>query len=95
MNQSMALLKLTVNNHPGVLAHVCGLFTRRAYNLEGVMVRPIVGAQGQKSRIWLLVQEQQRLQQIIRQTAKLVDVIDVEQAELSGNVFAQTERFFV
>ncbi len=31
---TIALLKLTVNNHPGVLAHVCGLFARRAQQRE-------------------------------------------------------------
>ncbi len=24
------VLELTVNNHPGVMSHICGLFTRRA-----------------------------------------------------------------
>jgi acetolactate synthase-1/3 small subunit len=92
---TIALLKLTVNNHPGVLAHVCGLFARRAYNLEGVMVRPIAGAALKRSRMWLLVNEEDRLQQLIRQTEKLIDVISVEQQELKGSIFEQTEAFFV
>ena len=74
-NEKISLLKLTVNNHPGVMAHVCGLFARRAYNLEGVMVRPVAGSSRQRSRMWLLVNEEERLQQLIRQTEKLVDVI--------------------
>ena len=90
----ISLLKLTVNNHPGVMAHVCGLFARRAYNLEGVMVRPIAGSSRQRSRMWLLVNEEDRLQQLIRQTEKLVDVISVEQQELEGSIFEQTEAFF-
>ena len=92
---TISLLKLTVNNHPGVLAHVCGLFARRAYNLEGVMVRPIVGGAPDRSRMWLLVNEEDRLQQLIRQTEKLIDVISVEQHELKGSIFEQTEAFFV
>ena len=93
-NEKISLLKLTVNNHPGVMAHVCGLFARRAYNLEGVMVRPIAGSSRQRSRMWLLVNEEDRLQQLIRQTEKLVDVISVEQQELEGSIFEQTEAFF-
>jgi len=93
--KSISLLKLTVNNHPGVLAHVCGLFARRAYNLEGVMVRPITGGAPDRSRMWLLVNEEDRLQQLIRQTEKLIDVISVEQHELKGSIFEQTEAFFV
>jgi acetolactate synthase-1/3 small subunit len=92
--EKISLLKLTVNNHPGVMAHVCGLFARRAYNLEGVMVRPIAGSSRQRSRMWLLVNEEERLQQLIRQTEKLVDVISVEQQELEGSIFEQTEAFF-
>jgi len=92
---TISLLKLTVNNHPGVLAHVCGLFARRAYNLEGVMVRPIAGGASDRSRMWLLVNEDERLQQLIRQTEKLIDVISVEQHELKGSIFEQTEAFFV
>jgi acetolactate synthase-1/3 small subunit len=93
--KTISLLKLTVNNHPGVLAHVCGLFARRAYNLEGVMVRPITGGAPERSRMWLLVNEEDRLQQLIRQTEKLIDVISVEQHELKGSIFEQTEAFFV
>jgi acetolactate synthase I/III small subunit len=93
--KTMALLKLTVNNHPGVLSHVCGLFARRSYNLEGVMVRPISGGVDQRSRMWLLVNEEARLPQLIRQTEKLVDVISIEQNDLAGSVFEHTEAFFV
>ena len=92
---TISLLKLTVNNHPGVLAHVCGLFARRAYNLEGVMVRPIAGGAPDRSRMWLLVNEDDRLQQLIRQTEKLIDVISVEQDELKGGIFEHTEDYFV
>jgi len=94
-SKSFSVLKLTVNNHPGVLSHVCGLFARRSYNLEGVMVRPLVDKTSQQSRMWLLVNEEDRLQQLIRQTEKLIDVIKVEQHELAGSVFEQTEGFFV
>ena len=44
------VLKLTVNDHPGVMSHVCGLFARRCYNLEGVMVRSIRGECDKRSR---------------------------------------------
>ena len=63
-DRANTLLKLTVNNHPGVLSHVCGLFARRSYNLEGVMVRPIEGDPQNRSRMWLLVAERDRLQQL-------------------------------
>ncbi|MEM7365554.1 MAG: ACT domain-containing protein [Pseudomonadota bacterium] len=88
------LLKLTVNNHPGVLSHISGLFARRAYNLEAVMVRPIAGTDHRQSRIWLLVHEGDRLNQVLRHTEKLVDVISIEQQDMAGSIFEQTEAFF-
>ena len=36
------VLELTVNNHPGVMSHVCGLFSRRGYNVEGILCMPVV-----------------------------------------------------
>ena len=35
------ILVLTVRNHPGVMTHVCGLFARRAFNVEGILCLPI------------------------------------------------------
>lgn len=89
-----AILKLTVNNHPGVMSHVCGLFARRAYNLEGIMVRPVRDNK-KLSRMWLLVDEEDRLQQLIRQTEKLVDVISVEQHAMEGSAFETTQDYFL
>ena len=69
------VLELDVNNHAGVMAHVVGLFSRRAFNVEGILCMP-VGA-GATSRIWLLVNEDGRLEQMVRQLEKLVDVLAV------------------
>ena len=74
------VLSLTVNNHPGVMSHVCGLFSRRAFNLEGILCSPLhEEGGGGRSRMWLLVGEDQRLEQVVRQLEKLHDVLAVEQ----------------
>ncbi len=88
------VLKLTVINHPGVMSHVCGLFARRRYNLEGIMVRPLTDSGGRTSRIWLLLDDSDKLDQIIRQTNKLVDVLSCENVEVNDSVFCQAEGFF-
>ena len=83
------VLALTVNNHPGVMSHVCGLFAGRAYNVEGILCMPV--GDGRHSRIWLKVHEESRLDQVIKQLNKLVDVVhatdrtgeDIIQRELS------------
>ena len=85
-------LELTVRNHPGVMSHVCGLFSRRAFNVEGILCMPING--GEQSRIWLLVNEDQRLEQMTRQLRKLEDVLDVQRREADHQVFVKIEEFF-
>ncbi len=87
-----AVLELTVNNHPGVMSHVCGLFARRAYNVEGILCMPL--PEERLSRIWLLVNEEARLEQIIRQTMKLEDVVRVERHAADHEVFIHLEEFF-
>lgn len=32
-----AVLEIDVNNHAGVMSHVVGLFSRRAYNVDGIL----------------------------------------------------------
>jgi acetolactate synthase I/III small subunit len=66
------LIELTVNNHPGVMSHICGLFSRRAYNLEKILCFPM--AQKTHSKMWLLVKEEDKLEQVIKQLEKLNDV---------------------
>ncbi len=60
-DKPQVILELAVRNHPGVMSHVCGLFARRAFNVEGILCLPL--KDGQQSRIWLLVADDQRLEQ--------------------------------
>jgi len=71
------ILRLTVNNHPGVMLQICGLFARRAFNLEGIFCTAI--GQGETSRIWLKVDETDKLEQVVKQLTKLEDVLAVEE----------------
>ncbi len=86
------VLELTVNNHPGVMSHICGLFARRAYNVEGILCMPI--GEGHCSRIWLLVDEDQRLEQMIKQVLKLEDVLDIQHHGADHQVFMRLEEFY-
>ncbi|MCL1980315.1 MAG: ACT domain-containing protein [Proteobacteria bacterium] len=71
------ILCLTVNNHPGVMLQICGLFARRAFNLEGILCTAI--GRGDTSRIWLTVDATDKLDQIVKQLAKLEDVLAIEE----------------
>jgi len=87
-----AVLELTVSNHPGVMSHVCGLFSRRAFNVDGILCLPL--GNGQTSRIWLRVQEGERLAQVESQLYKLHDVHAVRHHPPNHAVFSNLEAFF-
>ncbi|KDU72172.1 acetolactate synthase small subunit [Salmonella sp. WGH-01] len=85
------ILELTVRNHPGVMTHVCGLFARRAFNVEGILCLPIQGSD--QSRIWLLVNDDQRLEQMISQIDKLEDVAKVVRNQSDPTMFNKIAVF--
>jgi len=86
------ILELTVRNHPGVMTHVCGLFARRAFNVEGILCLPIPGSD--HSRIWLLVNDDQRLEQMMSQIDKLEDVVKVARNQSDPSMFNKISVFF-
>ena len=86
------VLQLAVRNHPGVMTHVCGLFARRAFNVEGILCMPV--GDGSQSRIWLLVDDDDRLPQMMKQAEKLEDVISVARHATDHTVFEGLEAFF-
>jgi acetolactate synthase-1/3 small subunit len=88
-----AILELTVNNHPGVMSHVCGLFSRRAFNLDGILCIPLPNRE--TSRIWLRVREGERLAQVESQLQKLHDVHEVRRHRPEHAVFKSLEPFIL
>lgn len=93
-NQALArtVLELDVNNHAGVMSHVVGMFSRRAYNVEGILCMPV--GDGVTSRIWLMVNEDIRLDQMVKQVEKLEDVLAVRRHGAEHRVFERLEEFF-
>lgn len=87
-----AVLELDVNNHAGVMSHVVSMFSRRAYNVEGILCMPV--GNGATSRIWLLVNEDGRLEQMVKQIEKLEDVLAVRRHGAEHAVFERLEEFF-
>ena len=67
-------ISLYVHNKPGVLVRVALVFSRRAYNIESLVVSP--AAEGEFSRMTITCTgDPDTLEQIIRQLQKLVDVV--------------------
>ena len=67
-------LSVLVNNEPGVLMRICQVFSRRAFNIDSLIVSE--GRNANFSRMTIGVSgDPQGLNQIIMQVAKLIDVI--------------------
>lgn len=73
MKHTLAVL---VENQPGVLSHVAGLFARRGYNIESLAVGETEDSS--VSRITLVVEGDERvIEQVSKQLNKQVEVIKV------------------
>ncbi|MGC6427394.1 MAG: acetolactate synthase small subunit [Akkermansiaceae bacterium] len=67
-------LSILVNNTPGVLMRICQVFSRRAYNIDSLVVSE--GRTGRFSRMTIDISgNPEGLDQIIKQVNKLIDVI--------------------
>ena len=76
------LISLLLQNEAGALARVAGLFASRGYNIESLTVAATHDMDA--SRLTLVVfGDDAVVEQIVKQSAKLVDVIDI--ADLGGS----------
>ncbi|MBX3089297.1 MAG: acetolactate synthase small subunit [Cryobacterium sp.] len=86
------VLSLLVEDRPGLLTRVAGLFARRSFNIESLAVgkSEIAGL----SRITIVVDvEQGPLEQVTKQLNKLVNVIKV--VELDQNQTVEREHMLI
>lgn len=78
-------LSVLVENKPGVLARVSGLFARRAFNIHSLAVGPT--EHDDISRITVVVDvEGHPLEQVTKQLNKLVHVIKIVELEPAASV---------
>jgi len=67
-------LSILVNNEPGVLMRICQVFSRRAFNIDSLVVSQ--GRNANFSRMTIGISgDPKGLNQIIMQVSKLIDVI--------------------
>jgi acetolactate synthase-1/3 small subunit len=77
---SIHTLSVLVENKPGVLARVSGLFSRRGFNIESLAVGPT--EHPEISRMTILVSaEGNALEQITKQLNKLINVLKIVELE--------------
>jgi acetolactate synthase-1/3 small subunit len=74
------ILSVLVQNRPGVLARVAGLFARRSYNIFSLAVAP---AENEGfSRITIVVDvDSTPLEQIVKQLFKLIEVVKISELD--------------
>jgi acetolactate synthase I/III small subunit len=71
------LLAVLVDNKPGVLTHVSGLISRRAFNIESINAGYTEEAAITRINIVVSVENEQELEQVVNQLSKLIDVVKI------------------
>ncbi|MBO6164077.1 MAG: acetolactate synthase small subunit [Lachnospiraceae bacterium] len=79
------VLSLLVENNSGVLSRVSGLFTRRGYNIDSISAGTTMDPD--YTRITIVSSgEDEELEQIRKQVAKLVEVVDIKELPAETSV---------
>ena len=77
-------LSVLVENKPGVLARISGLFARRGYNIESLAVGPTERPELSRITLQVGVENAMFLEQITKQLNKLVEVLKIVELEDSA-----------
>jgi len=82
------VFQLLVDNTSGVLSRISGLFSRRGYNIESITAGET--ADPRFTRITIVASgDDEILEQIEKQVAKLVDVRDIKELKPSESVYRE------
>jgi acetolactate synthase-1/3 small subunit len=87
-------ISLLVANKPGVLVRIALAFARRGFNIDSLTVSPSFDERF--SRMTITAQgDPSTLEQIIKQTGKLVDVLNVEEHDAKKSIEKELALFKV
>ena len=79
------ILSVLVENKPGVLARVSGLFSRRGFNIDSLAVGPTEDAD--VSRMTIVVDaDDVKLEQITKQLYKLINILKISDLDPNDSV---------
>jgi acetolactate synthase I/III small subunit len=83
-------LSVLVENKPGVLARIAGMFSRRGYNIHSLAVGPTEDEH--VSRLTIVVgTEATKLEQVIKQLNKLIHVLKIVELDPEDSVSLETQ----
>ena len=92
MNEEKHVLSILVDNQPGVLSRIVGLFSGRGYNIESLCVAETMDSQ--VSRITIVTKANPAgIEQINKQLNKLINIIKVH--ELTGTPYVDREMALI
>ncbi len=92
MSEQSHLLSILVDNEPGVLSRITGLFSGRGYNIESLSVAETI--EPNVSRITMVTKGSPAIiEQIQKQLNKLINVIKV--MDLTGTQYVQREMALI
>ncbi|MDL1988477.1 MAG: acetolactate synthase small subunit [Deltaproteobacteria bacterium] len=92
MIEEKHVLSILVENQPGVLSRISGLFGGRGYNIDSLCVAETT--EPHVSRVTIVTRaSKQIIEQIIKQLHKLINVMKV--IELTGTEFVQREMALI
>ncbi len=80
------LLAVLVDNKPGVLTHVSGLISRRAFNIESISAGYTEEPSVTRINIVVSVESENELDQVVNQLSKLIDVIKIVNLSKSPSI---------
>ena len=75
------ILSVIVENSPGVLARISGLFARRGYNIDSLAVGPTEDPQTSRITLQVSAPTDEILEQMVKQLNKLVEVLKIVELE--------------
>src|SRR5512136_1917449 len=82
------VISLLVENKPGVLHAIANLFRRRNFNIESITVGPT--QQQDISRMTITINgDEKTIDQVVKQVAKLIDVLKVDELSLGNFVMRE------
>lgn len=92
MTKQKHILSILVDNQPGVLSRIVGLFSGRGYNIESLSVAETIDPM--VSRVTMVTMADKPIvEQIMKQLHKLINVIKVH--ELTGSSYVQREMALI
>ncbi|ABW67842.1 acetolactate synthase small subunit [Desulfosudis oleivorans] len=92
MNGTKHILSILVDNQPGVLSRIAGLFSGRGYNIESLCVATTTDP-GISRLTMVTIGDEAIVEQIQKQLNKLINVIKV--IDLTGTQYVQRELILI